>query len=419
MNISVAQQIMVPELGLTDTQVGQVFGAFMVGYALFQVPAGVWGDRRGPRWVLTAAALGWGFMTCLTGLLPGILVRGTAAAFFSLLILRFMLGVGEAAMYPVSARVVANWMPMREHAFSNALVIAGNTAGSALTPPLVAYLMQAFGWRFSFYVTGLLPFALAALWWWQVRDHPEQHPAVNLKELALIGCDRPAECATGLASSWWSLWRNWNIAFLCMSYFLTSFVMFVFVFWLYKYFIEVRKFTLVGGGWALSLPFIVATVALPSLGHVSDYLSARRGTLFGRRTVAMSCLVFCGALLLMGAEAFGPWSAVAAISLSVACLFSTEGPYWSTVIKLAGPHAGSCGGLMNMVGNLGGAVSTAVIPFLVHLFGWFGALACTSLISIAGAACWLLIRSDHITPGEEPTGIEEGLGIRPKALHES
>jgi len=103
----------------------------------------------------------------------------------------------------------------------------------------------------------------------------------------------------------------------------------------------------------------------------------------------------------VGAHAIGPWMAVAAISLSVAGLFSTEGPYWSTIIRLAGPHAGAAGGLMNMVGNLGGTVSTAVVPFLVHPFGWIGALASASVAAFIAAAILLLIDADPTMPGEE------------------
>ena len=200
MNISVAQQFMVPELGLSDVQVGQIFSAFMIGYALFQIPAGVWGDHSGPRVVLTAALISWGFLTLLTGFIPGLIVRGAAAAFLSLLVLRFVLGMGEAAMYPVAGRVVANWMPLAEHAFSNAVVMAGNTVGAALAPPLIAFLMQNFGWRFSFYVTGLLPFGIAGLWWWQARDRPDQHPAVNREELAVIAAGRTSEPSAGPGS---------------------------------------------------------------------------------------------------------------------------------------------------------------------------------------------------------------------------
>jgi ACS family glucarate transporter-like MFS transporter len=401
MNISVAQQFMAPELGLNDIQVGEIFSSFMLGYALFQVPTGVWGDHSGPRFVLTVAMLSWGCLTLLTGLIPGLVVRGTSAAFQSLIIVRFMLGVAEAAMYPVAARVVANWMPIAEHAFSNAVIIAGNTVGSAVTPPLIAYLMQNLGWRSSFYLTGIIPFGIALLCWFEVRDHPEQHPKVNRKEIALIAGRQKAPSATSIGPSWWLLWKNWNIVFLCISYFLDSYVMFVFVFWLYKYFVDVRKFTVMGGGWALSLPFILATIALPSMGYLSDCLAGRWGAVPGRRAVAMGCLVFCGIMLLAGARVTGPWMAVAFISLSVAGLFSTEGPYWSTVIRLGGPHLGAAGGLMNMVGNLGGTVSTLVMPLLVNFFGWIGALAWASVAAFIAAAAFLLVRPEAEMPSEE------------------
>ena len=392
MNISVAQAFMVPELGLSDIQIGEVFSAFMLGYALFQIPAGVWGDRKGPRFVLTIAAIGWGLTTLWTGLIPGQILKGATAAFVSLLILRFLLGMCEAAMYPVAARAVANWMPVPQHAFSNAVVIAGSTIGSALTPPLISNVMQALGWRATFYLTGLFPFGVALMWWWQARDRPEQHSGVSPAEIALIAVGRAEKATTGQLRSWWSLLRDRNLAFLSLSYFLTGYVMFVFVFWLYKYLIDVRKFSLVGGGWASSLPFVVATIGLPSFGYLSDRWAASRGALAGRRAVAVGCLVSCGLMLWAGASASGPWMAVAAISLSVGFLFSVEGPYWSTAIVLAGPNAGTACGVMNMAGNMGGVVSTAFMPLLVHWLGWFGGLLSASIFAIIAAALWLLIR---------------------------
>src|SRR6185436_879390 len=119
-NISIAQQYMQPELGLTDIQIGQVFTAFMIGYTLFQVPAGRWGDRYGGRVVLTVAAVIWGVTTLATGMVPGVLTRTASGAFVSLLAFRFVLGVGEAAMFPVAGRVVADWVPAPARAFSNA-----------------------------------------------------------------------------------------------------------------------------------------------------------------------------------------------------------------------------------------------------------------------------------------------------------
>ncbi|MEO8028217.1 MAG: MFS transporter [Bryobacteraceae bacterium] len=393
MNISVAQQYMAPEMGLSDIQIGQIFSAFMIGYALFQVPAGVWGDRRGPRLVLAAAAFSWGFLTILTGLLPGIVFKGAAAAFLSLLLIRFLLGVGEAATYPVAALAIGRWMPVREHAFSNAVVIAGATAGSAFTPPIVAALMQNAGWRASFYVTSLFSFVIAALWWWQGKDRPEDHSGVAASELALIREGRSATKSPGVeADSWLTLFRSRNVLLLSLSYFFDSYTMFIFVFWLYKYLVDVRKFSLTDGGWATSLPFVVATVMVPLLGWVSDRLSVRFGTLAGRRMTAMSCLVASGLLLFLGVGASSVWIAIAAICLSVGFINSTEGPYWSTAISLAGPHGGAAGGMMNMAGNLGGVACTSLVPVLVALVGWPNALASGTVAAGLGAVLWLLVR---------------------------
>ncbi|MGH9842208.1 MAG: MFS transporter [Blastocatellia bacterium] len=130
-NISVAAKFMMPELGLSEIQMGQVFSSFMLGYAIFQIPAGLLGDRRGPRVVLTVAAVCWGVATLLTGLVPGLLISSGMGAFASLLVLRFTLGAAEAATYPVAARAVANWMPVTERTFSGSTSTWSKSAVSA------------------------------------------------------------------------------------------------------------------------------------------------------------------------------------------------------------------------------------------------------------------------------------------------
>lgn len=393
MNISMAQQFMVPELGLSDIQVGEIFSAFMLGYFLFQLPAGILGDRKGPRIVMAISFLTWGICTLLTGLLPGRWVTG-AMAFSSLLILRFILGLGEAAMPPLTGRTIANWLPPSERAFSFGLIIAGLTLGAAFAPPLVANLMRSFGWRATFYVTGVVPFVFVLIWWWQFRDNPAIHKSVSPEELAVITSGQQKIDKTERPSSLWKQLKNRNIAFLCVSYLLESYVLFLFVFWLFKYLVDVRKLSIVNSGWATSLPFIVASVASPSLGYLTDRLSERLGRRRARQMAAVGCLVFAGSLLLVGAGASSIWLTLAAISLSVGFLVSTEACYWTTILDLAGPHAGAAGGLLTMWGNLGGVVSTALMPVLVHWLGWFGALASGSALAVLGAVFWLFIRPE-------------------------
>jgi MFS transporter, ACS family, glucarate transporter len=392
MNISIAQQYMRPELGLSDIQIGYVFSAFMFGYAIFQVPAGVLGDRFGPRLILTAAALSWAFATLLTGLVPGILVKGASAALASLLVLRFILGIGESATYPVGTRAVANWFPVSEHASANALIFTGSTLGAAFTPPLIANLMKVLGWRSTFYISAVFPFLLALLWWWKFRDRPDQHRSVSQAELALITGDEPQSGITTNAKESWTLLRNRNIVILSLSYFLESYVVSIFVFWFFRYLLDVRKFSIVGSGWASSLPWIVASLAVPPFGYLSDRLSMRYGTLQGRRVVAIGCLAASAMLLLAGASVPEALIAITAISFSVGFVFSTETAYWSTAIELAGSNAGAASGFMNLAGNLGGVVSTSMVPLLVHSLGWFSALLSGSLFALLAAAFWLMLR---------------------------
>ena len=376
-NVAVAQQYMGRELSLSDIQIGYVFSAFLVGYTIFQLPAGVLGDKFGPRAVLGASALICGAATLGTGLLPGLLLKGTVVALASLLVVRFVLGLGQAATYPVAMRAVGDWFPSSRHAFINSLIFTGSTLGAAFAPPLVAYIMKAFGWRATFYWTGITPILLAAVWWQQTRG-----PRYNR-----VSAERTAGRAR-----WWTLLSQKNVLILCVSYFLYCYAISIFVYWLFKYLVQVRHLSIVNSGWANSLPWIAATIVVPILGRWTDRISRLRGALNGRRVIATSCLTISAVLVFVGAGAQNIAVALAAITLSVSLLFSTEAPYWSTAIRLAKGDAGTAGGLMNLAGNLGGVVSTTLVPVLASLFGWFNALLSGSACALGATMFWFLIR---------------------------
>src|SRR5437879_8407351 len=124
-NISVAARQMMPALGLTQMQMGYVFSAFVLGYALFQIPGGWLGDRLGVRKVLAAAILWWSFFTACTavaGTLPSAAWLGILG---SLILVRFLIGVGEAAALPNFNRTVADWLPPQERGFGIGVSIGG------------------------------------------------------------------------------------------------------------------------------------------------------------------------------------------------------------------------------------------------------------------------------------------------------
>ena len=178
-NISIAATLMVPELGFTQIQMGRVFSAFVLGYALLQIPIGMIADRIGPSRILAVIAWLWAVLTVLTGYLPGRVTDTSESSLLLLIVLRFTLGLTIAGVYPLCARAVSNWMPVAERAFAYSFVIAGVSIGSAVTPPAVAWLMTTIGWRVSFYIAAIPAVVIALLWLRAGADTPLQHPAVS------------------------------------------------------------------------------------------------------------------------------------------------------------------------------------------------------------------------------------------------
>src|SRR5215831_4849127 len=183
MNIAVAAALMMPELSLSGTEMGQIFSSFLWGYAIFQIPTGWMGDVVGPRITLTLAALLWCITSLLSGFLPGTYVKGAASVIVCLWILRFLLGAAEAATFPVGARAIRNWTPLWQRGVGNSIMIAGASIAASVTSPVVSWLMTVVGWRASFYVTSLAALVVATIWYLNVTDYPEEHPWVGAPEL--------------------------------------------------------------------------------------------------------------------------------------------------------------------------------------------------------------------------------------------
>lgn len=405
MNISVAAEHMMPDLGLTNVQMGQIFSAFLVGYALLQIPVGMLGDRLGPYRVLAALGWSWAGLTALTGYLPGMLGTGTAA-FVTLVGIRFLLGVSIAGVYPLCARTVANWLPTAERAFGYSFVIAGVSIGSAMTPPIVAWAMVMLGWRASFYLASTLAVVIAVLWMRFGGNAPASHPAVGAAERRFIeaGQDRAALEGAATAGIWGRVLRNRSMVLLSVSYFLIGYVLYVFVFWFFRYLIDVRQFTIVGGGLGTSMPFIVAGLLSPVGGAVCDRLTVRWGRRRGRRTAAMFGILIAVACLLIGIRTGNAYLAIAMLSLAFGFQMFAEAAYWATAMDVGGRATGAATGMMNTANNLGGVISTALTPVLFERFGWNTAFHVCAGVTFLAALLWLWIRAD------------QGLGVEEKPV---
>ncbi len=386
-NISIAAEVMMPALGIGKVQMGEIFTSFLVGYAIFQIPGGWIGDRLGARITLAASALIWGLSTIATGLLPALF--SGAAVFVALWVVRFILGMGEATTFPVGNRVVGAWMPLAERATGSAIMLMGTCAASAITAPLIAWLMLRVGWRMCFYLTSVPAFAMAAVWYRYSRDTPQTHPAVNAAELAHIGIAQqsPAE-AVRLTP----LLRQRNVSLLVLSYISEGYVLFIFVFWVYIYLVEKRGFSMVRGGWVSALPWLTALLLAPAGGSACDWMARHNGRLGGARIVIMTSYALSGLLLFLAAYAGRASISVASLSLSIGFLMCAESSFWASATYLGGAHVGTLSGVMNSAGVLGGILSTSLTPLLVAHFGWLTAFGSGALMALLCAVLWGAIR---------------------------
>jgi ACS family glucarate transporter-like MFS transporter len=195
------------------------------------------------------------------------------------------------------------------------------------------------------------------------------------------------------------LFKNRNVFLLSVSYFCYGYVFYIFVFWLFLYLTDVRGFTILEGGFFTSLPFIVGGIAAPVGGYITDRLSIRIGRRWGRRWMGLAGMTLSGIALLVGANTTHIGLAIVALSLCFGFGELTEGAYWSSIVDVSGPYAGSASGVMNMWTNLGGVICTPLVPFLVERFGWPFALGSAAAISWLAALLWLGIRSDEVFEG--------------------
>jgi MFS transporter, ACS family, glucarate transporter len=377
-NLSIAAAVMMPEFGISQAQMGRVFSAFLLGYAIFQMPGGVIADRLGARRVLGALPWLWVVLTVAVASL------GSFGAWWGgltlLLILRFIMGAAAAPTYPASAQAVSRWVAPESRAAANGWVIGSVGFGSALAPLLITSVMTQWGWRTSL-VASAVPAAIMALVWTRVRPpatRPDVGPVAAPESAAPL---EPARVPHHLAS--------WRFALLTISYSLQGYVGYIFVFWFYLYLVQERHFSIVGGAVFSSLPWVLSMIAIPGGGAIADRLSkGRLGLVWGRRVVPIVGMVGAGVFLSLGAHTANAYVAAVALATSTALVLCVEGPFWATMNDLSGSRSGFGGGIMNTGCNIGGLISPALTPALAATMGWEPALHLAAGLAVLAGLLW-------------------------------
>jgi MFS transporter, ACS family, glucarate transporter len=401
LNLGVATKFILDEFQFTTQQMGWVLSAFVLGYSVFQIPGGWLGDRVGPRNVLAGAIVLWSVFTALTGLAPKIGAALGIGALAAFIVARFLVGAGEAATSPNGNKIVANWMGAAHRGRGASFTILGVGLGGAITPPLIAWVMQRWGWRSSFYLAGLLGLIVVVLWVALVTDAPETHPRVNAAELELIQRGRTNERQQSAGTSarqptpWAEILSSISAWGLFLAYFCQGFPIYFYHTWFFYYLTKVRHLTITETGFWGATPYLAIVVLAPLGGIFSDAAVRGLGRRNGRRAAVAVGMVSSGALLWIGTHTPGNAAAISLLAIGGGMNMFAASTFWATCIDLTDRFTGSLSGIMNTFGNFGGWLSPIVTAYLATHFSWNAALDCAAVVSITSLAFFLLVRADQ------------------------
>jgi sugar phosphate permease len=373
------------EFGFDQKTMGWIFGSFVLAYALFQVPGGRLSERFGPRAVLAGLVAYWSLMTAAVGL------AGSAPAF---MILLFLLGVGEAGAFPGATRAMQMWYPRRERGFCQGFTHSASRLGAAIAPPIIGAIILTLGWRWAFYICGAIGALWALAWYAFYRNMPEQHAMVNAAELERIrGLDdngRLKQVPTARPKVPWStLLQSPNMWAIMCAYFTYVYCLYIFLAWLPSYLVGARHLTAVDARLLTSLPLWAMVVGNTVGGLATDWLLHKTGkTRFARRSVAIVGMLGCAGFILLAALVEDAHAAVYCLTGAAFFLECTIGPSWSVPMDTAGEYSGTVSGMMNMAGNIGGALSPVVFGYLADAGYWHAQFVVAATLLILGAAIW-------------------------------
>jgi len=392
--ISAAKLDMARDLGLSDVTFGFIFGAFALGYALFQIPSGWLADRYGPRFYLTAIVLAWSLFTGLTG------VVSAAAA---LIVIRFLFGVGEAGAYPAAARAIYKWLPAKETGIAQGVMFAGSRLGAAFGLAVMSWTILKIGWRSSYLLLTAIGVAWALFWYLFFRDDPGQKGGVSESEREYIRSGRQrTRQVPGTSAPWTRLLLSRESGILLAQYFASNFTFFLCFSWLLPYLKQQYSLTAAEAGVYSSVPLYFGALANWVSGLCVDRLFKKGFGHHSRIIPAAAGFLVAALALVAAANMTNAAGAVLCFAIATFGVDLTLSPSWTACIDIAGRHTGALSGAMNMIGNLGSFASSVTFPMLVDFSGSAKSyFYLAALLDALAVVLWWRLRQTDFTRKEK------------------
>jgi sugar phosphate permease len=340
------------DLGISKGLSSLIGALFFLGYFFFQIPGAIYAERRSVKKLVFWSLILWGACAALTGIVSDIP---------SLMAIRFLLGVVEAAVMPAMLIFISNWFTKGERSRANTFLILGNPVTVLWMSVVSGYLVHEFGWRHMFIAEGVPAILWAVCWWLLVQDKPAQARWLTDQEKRDLAAALAAEqAAIKPMRNYGEAFRSPAVIKLCAQYFFWSIGVYGFVLWLPSIVKNGSSLGMVETGWLSALPYLAATIAMLVASWASDKVGSRKA--------------FVWPFLLIGAAAFAAsfalgsthfWISYALLVVAGAAMYAPYGPFFAIVPELLPRNvAGGAMALINSMGALGSFFGSYFVGYL-------------------------------------------------------
>jgi MFS family permease len=382
-SISITGSLITQDLNLSEKEFGWILGSFAFAYGIFEIPAGLWGDLKGPKSIILRIVLSWSVFTILTGF---------SYTFTMLFIIRFLFGMGEAGAYPNATIVIERWFPKQETGRAQSIIWIASRIGAALAPFLAVSIMMTWGWRYVFYIFGTLGLIWAIFWGFWFQNEPKNMPGIKDAELKHIEEGREIKTHKNSLQVFLKIIKTPNVWALMSMYHCLLYGAYFYLSWMPKYLKNGKHIDDANIAFLASLPFILGTIGCFSGGFLSDFIAKKKGLKWGRRSVGMFGLIMSGCCMVGSTLIVDPTTSIIVLAFGLAFKDFTLPVSWATSADIGGQNSGAVAGAMGMAGQLGSTIMSIAFGYILTATGsWDIPVRIIGIIVICGGFIWLKI----------------------------
>ncbi|MEK4803127.1 MULTISPECIES: MFS transporter [Oceanobacillus] len=384
--LGIAAPEIMRDLNFTATDIGLLGTAFSWAYAIGQLPSGWLIDKFGPKKIYGIGLIVWSLATFAGGLV---------SALWVFVLLRIILGVGEAPCFPSSAKITSKWYPKKERGFISGIWDSSTKWGPAIAPPILVFIMATFGWRELFYFAGLLGIVFGGIFLKFYND-PERSKRLTQEEYKYIKQDgeEAIEKATGKIS-WFSLFKYRSVWGMILGYFCTIWIWNIFLVFLPLYLLDEFNVSFAALGLLASIPWIGGGLGNIIGGYTTKKMteSGKFAPMKAKQAVISFCAVMAGATVIFIPFANTIGLTVTLMTIALFFISSITGNAWALASDVApSSMVASVGSIQNFGGYFGGAFSPVVAGIIVDATGSYSlAFISGGIIAGCAALCYFLI----------------------------